>query len=100
LPEAPPRPRGAGDLGPAKAESPVLSRVAEARLYSSRFCAPRNAFRAERFLEHAQVTQEQVRDRSCALVKKPLRRDAASCKGETQAHATNFGECGEIVASL
>ena len=75
-PEAPPRPRGAGDLGPAKAESPALSRVAEAHLDSRSFGAPHHALLTERFLAHAQVTREQVRDRSCARVQKPLRRDA------------------------
>jgi hypothetical protein len=75
-PEAPPRPCGAGDLGPAKAESPALSRVADARPYSSRFGVPRNAFLAERCLEHAQVTLELGGDHVGALVEKPRRRKA------------------------
>ena len=79
-PEAPPRPRGAGDLGPAKAESPALSRVADARPYSCTFGGLRNARLAERFLEHAQVTLKQSRDRSGALLEKPRRRDAHAAK--------------------
>jgi len=35
LPEAPPQARGAGDLGPAKTESPALSRAVETSLYST-----------------------------------------------------------------
>ena len=81
-PEAPPRPRGAGDLGPAKAESPVLSRVAAARLYSCTFGVPRNTCLAERCLKHAQGPPKQGRDRSSAPLEKPLHSNAHAVKAD------------------